>query len=196
MPNRPISAATAYRLIVVADIQEYSREDRLEFHRTAARGGLRNALSSAFDKVLAESGKTWSACEVRDTGDGYITIVPPDASISPVLCSLGHELSAELRTFNAVSAEEARIQVRLAMHVGAVPARGTSDDLILTTRLVHADALKSALDSSPDDVLGLIASDSLYQRMVRNDPRADPNRYREVPVAVRSTNTIGWIRLW
>jgi tetratricopeptide (TPR) repeat protein len=64
----------------------------------------------------------------------------------------------------------------------------------LTFRLLDAAPLKAALVESPG-ALALITSDWFFDEVVRHSRGTDPATFRQVPVHVKETTTVGWISL-
>jgi hypothetical protein len=127
-----------------------------------------------------------------------IVVVPPDISTATLVSPLVDRLRAELRKYNEVSSEVARIRLRVALHTGEVH---TDDHGIVGTavnhvfRLLEAPEFKSALRAA-DSCLAFIASESVYNDVIRHAfDLIDPAEYRPIEVRVKETDTRGWVRV-
>jgi len=179
--------------IVVVDVARFTDPARSMIHQRAVHEGLYNVLQGAF----AEAGVNLGTCTVEDRGDGAMILVPPGVDNSKLADQLPSRLVAWLRRHNAVHSAEAAIQLRVALHAGEVSQDGhgaVSQAVNFASRILEAPAAKSALALSTD-VLALIASDTFYHDVIVHDPAADPGAYRRIPVAVKETSTVAWLRL-
>ncbi|MGW3999043.1 ATP-binding protein [Amycolatopsis sp. NPDC004772] len=147
---------------------------------------------------------TFAATEIRwedsyreVSGDAVCALVPAEADKAAFLEAALPALVTRLRVHNDNHPEAQRIRLRMALHAGEVgyDAHGvTSTSLIMTFRLCDAPALKAALAASPG-VLAVIASDRLFDDVVRHVPAAAPVTWHPVTVEVKEVNTRGWVTL-
>ena len=89
------------------------------------------------------------------------------------------------------------MRLRVALNAGEIhhDAHGVAGAAINHAfRLIEARALKSALGASRG-LLAVIGVALVFDEVVRHEPEADPDSYRQVQVAVKETQTVGWIRL-
>ncbi len=182
-----------HQTIVVVDVARFADPARTTIHQRAVHEGLYNVLRGAF----AEAGVDLDACVVEDRGDGALILVPPGVDKSRLADQLPSRLVAWLRRYNAVHAAEAAMQLRVVLHAGEVHQDGhgaVSQAVNFACRILEAPEAKSALRLSTG-VLALIASDTFYQDVIVHDPAADPGSYRQVPVSVKETSTVAWLRL-
>ncbi len=180
-----------HQTIVVVDVASFA--GRTMNQQLAVREGLRNVLQGAF----SEAGVDLGTCTVEDRGDGKLILVPPGADDSKLADQLPSRLVAWLRRHNAVHAVEAAIQLRVALHAGRVYQDGhgsVGQAVNLAFRILEAPAAKSALRSSTG-VLAMIASDDFYRDVIVHEPAADPDSYQQIPVTVKETSTVAWLRL-
>ncbi|MBV9141891.1 MAG: helix-turn-helix transcriptional regulator [Pseudonocardiales bacterium] len=190
----PTDLLTPERQAIVAiDVACFTAPDRTEAHQLAMHEGLYRVLQDAF----ADAGVDWDACKKEDRSDGALILVPAEVPKSRLADQLPSRLVAGLLRHNAVHAAEAAINLRVAVHAGEVrhdEHGAVSQAVNLTCRLLQAPAVKSALRSSTG-VLALIASDRFYHEVITQDPGTDPDSYRRIPVEVKETSTVGWLRL-
>jgi Cyclic nucleotide-binding domain len=133
----------------------------------------------------------------EDRGDGFLTVVPPDASTARVIGQLLKELPVALELHNGTQRESARFKLRLAVNVGPVVSdMGVSGEaIIVAARLLEAPHFKEAIARSAAS-LGVIVSPFVYETVIRHgaDSR-DVESYSEVPVEVKESDTTAWMKL-
>jgi hypothetical protein len=188
-------SAALHRTIMAVDIAGYNNPSRTVAHLRVVHEGLWGLLRTTF----AETGVPWDVCFVENTGDGAMILLPPQIAKADLVAQLPERMLAELRRYNAVHAEGARIQLRLALNAGEVHegSHGSVSPAISHTfRLLEAPEAKAAQARAAAD-LALITSDTFFQDVVKNDPAADPGSYRRIAamVKVAETTTEGWLRL-
>lgn len=189
----PPQESTAHYTIVAVDVARFTDPDRTEAHQRAVREGLYRVLRDAF----ADARVGWTICKVSDLGDGALILVPAEVPKSRLVDQLPSRLVAELLRHNAVYAARAAIQLRVAVHAGEVhhDEHGAVGQAVnLAYRLLDASEARSALRSATG-VLALIASDHFYHDVITQDPGTEPGSYRQIPVVVKNTSTVGWLRL-
>jgi len=177
--------------VFLTDVVEFGARTRTDSDRLL----IRESLFSMTQKAM--QGFPDAQCE--DRGDGFLTVVPPNASTAWVLDQLLRELPAALERHNSSQEEPARFKVRLAVNVGPVVSHmdGVSGEaIIVAARLIEAPGFKEALAGSTAS-LGLIASPFVYETAVRHssDPR-EVAGYSQVPVEVKETDTTAWMKLF
>ncbi|MCA1694027.1 MAG: hypothetical protein LC749_04465, partial [Actinobacteria bacterium] len=182
-----------HQTIVVVDVAGFTDPSRTMIHQLAVHEGLYNVLEDAF----TEAGVDLDACTVEDRGDGAVILVPPEIVKSRLADQLPSRLVAGLRRHNAVHSAEATVQLRVVLHAGEAYQDGhgvVSQAVNLAFRILEAPEAKSALKLSTG-VLALIASDTFYHDVIVHDPATDPNSYQRIPVSVKETSTVAWLRL-
>ena len=182
-----------HRTILVVDVEGFGDRRRTNLHQVAVREGIYGSLRGA----LAKSGVCWGDCYHEDRGDGVLVLIPPNIPKSLLVMQLPRAMAAALCEHNEACTREAQIRLRVAVHAGEIQhddhgVAGTS--INLTFRLLAAEALKVALAGSPG-VLALIASNWLYEEVIRHAPASHPATYRRVRVAVKETEDTAWICL-
>ncbi|MFC3454320.1 ATP-binding protein [Amycolatopsis speibonae] len=182
-----------HHLIVVADVEGFGDRRRTGPHQRAVRDGLYDVMETAF----AATGTAWESCYREDRGDALFVLVPGEVDKAAFVEAALPVLVTRLRVHNDTHPEAQRIRLRVALHAGEVgyDEHGvTSSSLTLTFRLCDAPPLKTALATSPG-LLAVIASDWLFDDVVRHTPGAAPATWRPVPVDVKEIATTGWITL-
>ncbi|RSM75925.1 hypothetical protein DMH04_37080 [Kibdelosporangium aridum] len=182
-----------HRAIVAVDVEGFS--SRTDLLQTAVRRNLYESLEQGFN----EAGIPWQDCDTsQDRGDGVLILVPPDIAHVNLVDQLPHRLAAALRRNNAIYAAEARIRLRVAVHVGKIDfdERGIAGHTVnFVCRMLDAPALKAVLAASRG-VFTLMVSDWFYHQVVQPDPAIRPDTYREVFVGVKEESmTPAWIRV-
>ncbi|WP_228688418.1 ATP-binding protein [Amycolatopsis keratiniphila] len=178
---------------MVADVEKFGDRHRTVLHQQAVRNGLYDVMETAF--TLA--GMAWEECYREDRGDSVFALVPGETDKGAFLEAALPMLVTRLRVHNDTHPEVQRIRLRVALHAGEVgyDEHGvTSSSLTLAFRLCDAPPLKTALSASPG-VLAVIASDWLFDDVVRHTPAAAPATWRPVPIQVKEAATTAWITL-
>jgi hypothetical protein len=182
-----------HRSIMVVDVERFSDPARTNLNQLAIRDGLYKALAQTFRR----SGVGWDSCVSEDRGDGALILVPPDVPKTRLVTRLPGKLVVAVSRHNARCAIPERMRLRVALHAGEVyrDRHGVVGTAINHAfRLAEAPALRSALDASRG-LLAFIASDWLFSEVIRHDPAAEPGSYRQVPVIVKETAAMGWVRV-
>nr|CTQ92329.1 High-affnity carbon uptake protein Hat/HatR [Kibdelosporangium sp. MJ126-NF4] len=184
---------TEHRAIVAVDIASFTDPMRTLIHLRTVHEGLYDMLREAFD----EAGIAWKTVYHEDRGDGAMILVPSEFPKAWLADQWHTRLLAALRRYNTVHAPEARVQLRVVLHHGEVHMNSegvVSHAVNLAFRLLDAKPAKSALADS-GGMLALIASDDFYHEVIEQDPAADPASYQQIPVSVKQTQTVAWLRL-
>lgn len=186
-------AGSRHHLIVVADIEGFGNRRRTDSHLQAVRDGLDAIMGTAF----AAAGLSWEDCYREMRGDAVVALAPAEADKAQFVETVLPTLVTRLRVHNDTHPESRQIRLRLALHAGEVSYDTygiTSAALIRAFRLCDAPPLKTALGGSPG-VLAVIASDWLFDDVIRHTPAVAPGTWRPVAVTVKEVDTTGWITL-
>jgi hypothetical protein len=173
--------------VFLSDVVRFGARTRTDEDRRLIRDTLFRATQAALQDI--------GDVHIEDRGDGFLSVAPPTVSTARVMDRLLGELSAALSRHNGTHRESARFQLRLAVNVGPVvsdAAGVTGETIIVAARLVDAPHFKMAIEGSTAS-LGVIASPFVYETVIRHD--RDPG-YTEVPVEVKESETIAWMRLF
>ena len=179
--------------MVLVDVEHFGDPERTDHHRLSVRDGVYGSLASAF----AEAHIPWQDCEIHDCGDGAMVLVPAQVSKSRIVQLLPDQLVTALAKHNADREPKARVRLRLALHAGEVhhDERGPCGDALnFAFRLLDAVAAKQLLALS-SGLLVVIASELLYQGVIRHDPEAAPGEYRQVGFTTKETQSVAWLRI-
>jgi hypothetical protein len=177
--------------VILTDVADYGARTRTDSDRLLIREVLFRMTQQAM--------QDFPDAQSEDRGDGFLTVVPPNASTARVLNQLLKELPAALELHNSTEGEPARFKLRLAVNVGPVVSHmnGVSGEaIIVAARLVEAPDFKDALAASTAS-LGVIASPFVYETVVRHG--SDPHEvasYSPVQVEVKETDTTAWMKLF
>lgn len=132
-----------------------------------------------------------------DQGDGFLTVLPPNVSTAEIMSRLFKELPAAIERHNKSQHDSARIQLRLAINVG--PVFGDIEEfsgevILVTSRLLEAPYFEEA--TAENAILTVVISPFVFETVIRPGP--DLNEvasYRQVPVEVRGSSTIAWMKM-
>ena len=173
--------------------------DVVDFGARTRSDNDRLLIREALFKMTQKAMRGFPYAQSEDRGDGFLTVVPPNASTARVLDQLLKELPAALERHNSTQRESARFKLRLAVNVGPVVSDmgGVSGEaIIVAARLVEAPSFKHVLAES-NASLGVIASPFVYETVVKHGP--DPREvasYSQVPVEVKESDTTAWMKLF
>jgi hypothetical protein len=166
------------------DIESYSSRDH----------GGQQYLQTAFPEIMAEAaaecGLERSTWKIQSTGDGELVVFPAGMPERPVVADLVPAIDRVLRLRNRFAAEDVRIRLRVALHVGQLtetPTGFAGGDVVTVCRLVDAHALHVEMERFTGANAGLIVSAEIYRSVVcqsLHGIRAE--RYRSVDVRVKS----------
>ena len=178
--------------MLAVDIAEFTRADRddeIQLH-------LRASLYGILHEALGESGMPWEQGQCEDRGDGVLVIFPPDLAAQPIIDSLPERLTCLIRRHNRLSLEPARLQLRVAAHVGPVycDEHGfAGDDVTFVCRMLDAQPLRRALTESGSE-LAFVISDYVHEKLVlRRRSLTDHRSFRPVKTKVKGTPVHAWI---
>jgi CRP-like cAMP-binding protein len=178
--------------IFFADVASFGGRSRIDPDRRVIRDALYAMLRDAFDF----SGVGWSECHHEDRGDGVLVIVPPGTPTSLLADPLPARLADSLAAHNSVADGPARIQLRVALHVGPVvsdPEGVSGESIIQAARILEAPVLKRELGQTGAD-LGIIVSSFVHETVIRHLPRSS-RTYRRVRVKVKESSLVAWMSL-
>jgi hypothetical protein len=173
----------------IAGFNGVRRDDdiQLYMHRS-----MYDMLETAFDK----SEIIWNDCAREDRGDGVLVVIPPTTSVADLVHPIPDRLRSLIRRHNRVSCEAARIQLRVATHIGPVHHDGhgfVGHDVNLLSRLLDARQLKRLLAESGAEI-AFITSGYLYENIIRRRPSlVDPGLFKPLSVQVKETRTRAWV---
>ena len=173
--------------------------DVVDFGARIRTDNDRLLIREALFRMTQRAMQGFPEAQSEDRGDGFLTVVPPNASTARVLDELLRELPAALELHNSTEGEPTGFKLRLAMNVGPVVSHmdGVSGEaIIVAARLVEAPDFKQALARSTAS-LGVIASPFVYETVVRHgsDSR-EVASYTQVTVEVKETITMAWMKLF
>jgi hypothetical protein len=183
---------TGHCTLFVCDIISFGkRADHVQSH-------LRTVLYEALRSCFEASGMPLAGCYQEDRGDGVIVVLPPSYDPARLAHPLPDHLRGSLRRHNELSAEHARMRLRIALHSG--PLESDANGIVGTTvnhvnRLLDAPSFKEALAAMPAD-LGVLASDEFYRAVIREGRGAiDPTEFQPIDVRLKETETTAWLCL-
>lgn len=178
--------------ILALDIEGFTQRDN------PAQISLHEAVYDIVDAAARDVGIDPDQIGRADTGDGMLLFFPasiPTATlVGPLLRALGDRLAEHAKRSSAQYA----LRLRISLHHGLAHRgeRGwTGDAVNFACRLVDAQPLRDVLTAAVRANLVFIASDQVYQAVIRHDYRAaDPATYRAVTFSVKQLRNIrAWI---
>lgn len=176
--------------LFAVDIVGFNAKQRDDDIRLYVHKSLYEMLRIAFDR----SDVPWHACVHSDRGDGALVIIPPAIPVTGMV-AVPDRLRALVRRHNHVSSDAARLQLRVAMHIGPVHYDGhgfVGQDVNLLFRLLDARVLRRLLSDSGADV-ALLASDAMYKHVILRQPAlVDLSLFQRSRMQVKETRTCAW----
>jgi hypothetical protein len=189
-----ISDPTRHLLLNV-DVERYSGRDNLLQWR------VQQALSAVLEQARDELGLDPAGWLVQPSGDGQLVILPPGTSERTVVTRLAPTLDRLLREHNHGLSPEARIRLRIGVHEGLLHLDGANgfpgEAVVTVCRLVDAPQLRATLRRFPGAQVALIASDRLYQDVVRHYRDLRPEHFLRVRASLpeKDFDAVAWIHV-
>ena len=182
-----------HHLIASLDVQgsgKRSNQEKLDMRKVVYA-----VIEQAFDAARISMGP----CRIEDRGDGALITVPAHVPETRMVGVWVTEIYEELRARNRGLDESGRVRVRLGMHSGQVhhDDHGVAGaDVDLACRLADSQVARNTLEGADAAHLVLIASNRLYESVVRHGGRfIDPDCYRQARVRLKETDTTAWIHV-
>lgn len=184
------------RGILAFDIEGFGQPSRTD----PDRAQLRSHLHALLDHALAAAKIPPAHITARsDLGDGILVLLDPAVPAATLLHPLLTDLAARLGTDNQTAAGPGRLRLRIALHEGHVLADDhghVGDDLNHAFRLLDAQATRAALASNPAADAVLVASDPIYQGIIRHAYQGlAPSDWQPIRVHSKETRTRAWVHL-
>jgi hypothetical protein len=185
---------SAYRIILIADIENFNGEHRDDAIRARLRIRLRQLLASA----LGESGIRDASYTTQSCGDGWLITIDPAVGKPRVLGPVVDRLAGGLRKQNRQSELARQLRVRLVLHAGDLLV--AADDELVGAELNFAFRLLDALQlrvllKQASGPLVMCVSDSVYRQVVaQRHEGLDPAAFEPVWLARKTTRGLGWVR--
>jgi hypothetical protein len=177
--------------LFAVDIVGFNREGRDDDIQVYVHRSLYGMLETAFDG----SGVPWRECAYQDRGDGALVVIPPTISVAGLVHPMPGKFHGLVRRHNRVSCDAARIQLRMAAHIGPVHHDGhgfVGRDVNLLYRMLDAPALKRMLGGTSAEI-AFITSGYLYESIITRRPSlADPAIFMPLVVRVKETRARAW----
>lgn len=180
--------------LLAVDIAEFTRPDRDDDIRRYLRKGLYEMLGTGF----GQSNLPWEECWHEDRGDGVLVVMPPGISVKSIIHPLPEQLRTLVRLHNHVSQYSAKIQLRVAGHIGPVEHDGEGfigAHVNHLFRLLDARPFKNVLAASTAE-LALIVSNYVFENVVRGYPSlVRPEAFQPMRFQARYTRAKAWTYL-
>lgn len=192
---RPAPVQHAYRVIVVLDIERFSRPHWDDHIRVHARRALRQALLQAFYNSGIPLHGHWI---ISDTGDGLLVLVEPAVGTANVLRALLDRLADGLVVHNRLAVPVAQLRVRVVLHAGHVmldDEMAVGEQVTHAFRLLDADSLRHRLSRSREPLV-VAVSQHVYEQVVRQRPLGlDPDDFEPLHFQVKETSAEAWVHV-
>ncbi len=185
-------AAPQYYTILVVDIEGFGKR------RNPVQALLREWLYRVLHEAIAAAGIDLAgAPEPADRGDGVFWLLPASTSKVTLTGPFIAALRAGLEAHERVSAPEAHMRLRVALHAGEVSRDlhgWVGEDLNTACRLVDLQSLRDALSQATNSPVAVAVSDAWYRSIVRHDyPGIDSANYYPMPFRAKEINETAWL---
>jgi class 3 adenylate cyclase len=184
-PTRPVHCA-----MFAVDIVGFSGRD--DDTQQQLRAGLYGIVADACEDATL----SWTVCHREDRGDAVLVIAPPVIS-AELLDPVAAHMWAGLRSHNKHASDIARIQLRMAVHAGYVRRDrdgASGHDLNLLFRLLEAERFKARRAECGAE-FAVIASDYLYDEVIRHGRSLLEPAYQPITVTNKETHARAWVWL-
>jgi hypothetical protein len=177
------------RTLVAVDVIGFGnpcRDDEAQFL-------VRQSLYGILQKCFRTSGISWRRSHCEDRGDGVLIVLPHHVPTSVLFDVLVVQLRAGLKKHNQMASDAARIELRMAIHLGHVRFDDwgvSGHSVVQLFRFLEAPDFKQRLAASGAE-FGLIISDDLYREL--NRQRAglvEPAAYQRLTVSLKETHAV------
>jgi hypothetical protein len=168
------------RFVVGVDIERFSSRV------TRRQVLLQRELDRMLDDAVEAAGTNREQWERRATGDGEVATLRADVDLLKVVRRFVYELDQRLADHNDDHNPEARIRLRVAMHIdvvtpGALGYAGPAFTVL--QRLLDSIPVRAALAEASDANLALIISEPVYQKTVLQELGGlRPRQFKRVQV--------------
>lgn len=191
----PAPVQQAYRVIIVLDIEQFSRPHWDDHIRVHTRRALRLALVQAlYNSGIPLHGQS----VVSDTGDGLLVLVEPAVGTANVLRALLDRLADGLADHNRLAVPVAQLRIRAVLHAGHVMLDdevAVGEQVTHAFRLLDADSLRHRLSRSREPLV-VAVSQHVYEQVVRQRPLGlDPDDFELLRFRVKETSAEAWVHV-
>lgn len=162
------------------------------------RQHMRTSFYDILKEVCVRSGIPWDDCFQQDQGDGVLVTLPPGSAPTSLIEPLLSLLQTRIRRYNRMSSEPARMQVRVAIHMGLVhrDSHGvTGDDMTYLCRILDSGPLRKAVADSRAEVAASVSNDVYKTVVLRNPSLADPAQFRHAKSRVKGNPVDMWLHI-
>lgn len=190
-----LGARNSRRLILAVDLRSYSK------HTSAGQEDAQVRLQRVMVYALRRARVARVRVQRQQQGDGQLVIFPPAVDESTVVPSLILGLRDGLYHLNLAPGAFGRMQMRAALGQGPVSrsANGyVGDSVVRVSRLLDAEALRSALEQSAGCDLALALAPELYRDVICQEPPGLPAaqfEHRQIVVPSKQFTAEAWLHL-
>jgi hypothetical protein len=157
--------------------------------------GARKDLRGLLADTLAQQDINLDALVQTDLGDGLRFEVPgvvtPAALLHPFVANLDTALRLHARRASA----EARLRLRMAIHHGLVhrDEGSAGNTMRVVARLLDAQLVRRAARLAPGANLVVVASQQLYDDVIRHGYSIAPDRFQRIALAEKEMAGHAWL---
>lgn len=183
------------RICVAYDIAGYSGRD---LH---GQFDAQSRLAVILGAGCAAAGLGEHDYAIQQQGDGGLALLPTGGEIDEprLIGTFMRTIAEQLEDANRFRSQDSRLRLRIALHEGVVFVADhgyVGDAIVAAFRMCDAAPVRRALADSPEADYVLVASDPLYQDVLRHGLHGVPgDAFVKHALSVKSFSADAWIYL-
>ncbi|WP_069765316.1 hypothetical protein [Streptomyces sp. LUP47B] len=179
------------RLLLAVDVHGYGRVDK------TMQRQFREQMTRLLDEAADGAGLNRARWSMQEGGDSLFAVLPETVSYPALLGDFMVMLYAGLRALNRDRTAQARLRLRVAVHVGSVSLGANGFNglaLVEIGRILNCAALRNAMAVAPDASLAVAVSATVFRDAVQGGSTViGPEEFRQVPVEEKEYRGEAWV---
>jgi class 3 adenylate cyclase len=184
---------SAYRSILIADIEGYTARHRDDDTRSRLRATLRQNIAYALRGAGIDAGQYAS----QTTGDGLLVTIDPAIGKPRILGPVIDALTTGLCEHNRFADLAEELRIRVVVHAGDLlfdPDGPLGEQMNFAFRMLCAQRFRTLLTLAEGPLL-ICVSDVVYRQVVaQRHEGLDPSGFEAVLFDGKDFREIGWVR--
>lgn len=191
--SRSQRVRSAYRSLLIADIQGYSAPERHDTIRSRWRATLRQEISRTLRSVGIDARRHDS----QTTGDGLLVSIDPAIGKPTILGPVVDDLATALAAHNRLANASEQLRIRMVVHAAdmLIDVDGPFGDQVnFAFRMLCAERFRTLRRIAKGPVLACV-SDLVYRQVVaQRHEGMDPSEFEALLFDSKGVHDVGWIR--